>query len=160
MGKKAKRNRRSLHKTDHLKNEKVTANEHVLTKLNQVMEQYNDVILKLQVFNSKNYASRKKLIQVNLRAYVWSDTILPYVATGENASERIQKKADREQRDAKAFTFIYNHLDITRQMTVNSAETVIDLFKILDATYERMGPIDVVTVQTKIGAMRYDINNP
>lgn len=125
----------------------------------RTMDLQNDVISRSQVFSGKNYPSWKKLIQVNLRAHGWSDVLTPYEEPVK-ASDRPKAKKDRDRREGKAFAFIYNRLDTARQAAVNSADTPIELFKILDATYERRGPVDVVAVQTKIGAMRYELKNP
>ena len=77
-----------------------------------------DFVMKSQVFSGKNYSSWKKLIEVNLRGHGWADTLYPYVPP-TNAGEVNKRKAERDLREAKAFAFIYNRLDTTRQIAVN-----------------------------------------
>lgn len=119
----------------------------------------SETILKSQVFTGSNYVAWKKLIEVNLRAHGWADVLKPYVEPTK-ASDRAAAKASRERKESKAFAYIYNRLDTTRQMTISTESTPIDVFKALDATYQRKGPVDIISLQIKISSMRYDVKKP
>lgn len=123
------------------------------------MEAQSDAVSKSQIFFGQNYLSWKKLIKVNLKAKGWTDVLTPYEEPTK-ASDKAKARKSRDRHEGKAFAYIYNRLDPIRQAAVNNVETPIELFKVLDATYDRKGPIDVIAIQTKIGAMQYDVSKP